>query len=76
MRAEGEVLSSDDGLRVVLLWRWHGSRRELIERDEEVVREALASHPVFEQARPVEARIFHAVSTQETVPRANAHFDR
>jgi hypothetical protein len=61
MQAEGEVLISDDGLRVVLLWRWHGSRRELIERDEEVVREALAAHPVFEQVRPVEARIFHGV---------------
>jgi hypothetical protein len=76
MRAEGEVLSSDDGLRVVLLWRWHGSRRELIERDEEVVREALAAHPVFEQARPAEARIFHTVRTQETLPHADAHRDR
>jgi hypothetical protein len=25
------------------------------------VREALAAHPVFEQVRPVEARIFHGV---------------
>jgi len=61
MQAEGEVLTSDDGLRVLLIWRWHGSRRELIERDEEVVREALAAHPVFEQVRPAEARIFHDV---------------
>jgi hypothetical protein len=76
MRAEGEVLTSDDGLRVVLLWRWHGSRRELIERDEEVVREALAAHPALEEARPVEARIFHALSSQEAVPHANAHPDR
>ena len=59
MGANGEVLTSDDGLRVVLLWRWHGSRRDLIERDEEVVRDALAAHPIFAQARAVEARIFH-----------------
>jgi hypothetical protein len=76
MGAEGEVLTSDDGLRVALLWRWHGSRRELIERDEEVVREALAAHPIFEHARPVEARIFHVVSSQEAAPRAHAHLDR
>jgi hypothetical protein len=57
MGAEGEVLTSDDGLRVWLVWRWHGSRRELIERDADVVREALAAHPIFAQARAVEARI-------------------
>ena len=63
MRAEGEVLTSDDGLRVWLLWRWRGSRRELIQRDAEVVRNALAAHPVFAQARAVEARIFRAAKT-------------
>jgi hypothetical protein len=60
MRAAGEVLISDDGLRVWLVWRWQRSRRELIERDAEVVREALAAHPVFTQARAVEARILRA----------------
>ena len=60
MRADGEVLTSDDGLRVWLVWRWRGSRRELIERDADVVREALAAHPVFAQARAVEARILRA----------------
>jgi hypothetical protein len=60
MGAEGEVLTSDDGLRVWLVWRWRGSRRELIERDADVVREALAAHPVFAQARAVEARILRA----------------
>jgi hypothetical protein len=63
MRAEGEVLTSDDGLRVWLLWRWHGSRRELIERDAEIVRNALAAHPVFAEARAVEARIFRAAKS-------------
>jgi hypothetical protein len=60
MGAEGELLTSDDGLRVWLVWRWHGSRRELIERDADVVREALAAHPIFAQARAVEARILRA----------------
>lgn len=60
MRAEGEVLTSDDGLRVWLIWRWRGSRRELIERDADVVREALAAHPIFADARAVEARILRA----------------
>jgi hypothetical protein len=58
--AEGEVMTSDDGLRVWLLWRWRGSRQELIERDADVVREALAAHPIFADAQPVEARIFRA----------------
>jgi hypothetical protein len=62
MRAEGEVLTSDDGLRVWLVWRWRRSRRELIERDADVVREALAAHPVFADARAVEARIFRAAT--------------
>jgi hypothetical protein len=60
MRADGEVLTSDDGLRVWLVWRWRGSRRELIERDADVVREALAAHALFAEARAVEARIFRA----------------
>jgi hypothetical protein len=66
MRAEGEVLTSDDGLRVWLVWRWHRSRRELIERDADVVREALAAHPIFADARAVEARIFRAARAAHT----------
>jgi hypothetical protein len=62
LRAQGEVLASDDGLRVWVLMRWHGSRRELIERDGDVVRDALAAHPIFATARPVEARMFHAAA--------------
>jgi hypothetical protein len=58
MKADGEVLTSDDGLRVELRWRWHGSRRELIERDADVVREAIAAHPIFADADAIEARIF------------------
>jgi hypothetical protein len=62
MRAEGEVLTSDDGLRVWLVWRWRGSRRELIRRDGEAIRGALAKYPIFAEARAVEARIFRAVT--------------
>jgi hypothetical protein len=60
MGGSGEVLASDDGLRVWLVWRWHGSRRELIERDADVVREAIAAHPIFADVQAVEARILHA----------------
>jgi hypothetical protein len=62
MRADGEVLTSDDGLRVWLVWRWRRSRRELIERDADVVREALAAHPIFADARAVEARILRVAT--------------
>jgi hypothetical protein len=62
MQADGEVLASDDGQRVLLLWRWHGSRRELIDRDADVVREAIAAHPIFADTRAVEARIFHTAN--------------
>jgi hypothetical protein len=62
MQAQGEVLTSDDGQRVVLLWRWHGSRRELIDRDAGVIREGLAAHPILADSRAVQARVFHAAS--------------
>ena len=63
MQAGGEVLTSDDGLRVVLLWRWHGSRRELLERDADIVRDALAAHPIFADTHTAEARIFHTATS-------------
>jgi hypothetical protein len=62
MQAGGEVLTSDDGLRVVLLWRWHGSRRELLDRDADIVREALAAHPIFAHTHTAEARILHTAA--------------
>ena len=60
MRAEGEVLTSDDGLPVVLRWRSRGSPRELIERDADAISEALAAHPITADARAVEAHLPHA----------------
>jgi hypothetical protein len=64
MPIDGEVMTSDDGQRVLMLWRWQGTRRELIERDEELIRDALAAHPIFRQAKPVEARVFHATTSR------------
>jgi hypothetical protein len=60
MPGSAEVLTSDDGMRVWLLWRWHGPRDELIERDADVVASALEDHPEFAHARAVEARVFRA----------------
>jgi hypothetical protein len=57
-----EVLTSDDGLRVVMRWRWRRSRRELIERDADLIRDALASHPICADAKPAEARLLHAAT--------------
>ena len=55
---EGEVLTSDDGKRVLLVWRWRGARSELLDRDGDFVREALAAHPVLASAQAAEARMF------------------
>lgn len=66
MQAEAEVLTRDDGLRVELIWRWRGSRRELIDRDAAVIRDALATHPIFADAQAVEARIFRNVGRGST----------
>jgi hypothetical protein len=62
-RPNEPVLTRDDGLRVLQTRRWRGSRRELIERVEQVVREALAAHPIFAHARPAEARFFRPATT-------------
>jgi hypothetical protein len=64
MPIDGEVMTSDDGQRVLMLWRWQGTRRELIERDEELIRDALTAHPILRQAKPVEARVFHATTSR------------
>jgi hypothetical protein len=58
LHARGEVLLSDDGLRAMLVWRWRGPRAPRLLNDGEVVREALAAHPVLAEAEPVDARIY------------------
>ena len=55
---DGEVLSSDDGLRVLLTWRWPRSRADLLDRDGDFVRDALAAHPGLAEAEAVQARIY------------------
>ena len=58
--AVGEVLSSDDGLRVVLSWRWHGDVAGRLLRDGDVVREAVAAHPILARVEAIEARVYRA----------------
>ena len=58
--AAGDVLVSDDGLRVVLTWTWRGPVAGRLMRDGDVIRDALAAHPVLRQARPIDARIYRA----------------
>jgi hypothetical protein len=70
--AAGEVLVSDDGLRVLLIWRWSGSTPARLVRDGEVVREAIARHPVFAKAEAVDARVLHASAC---APRRLAQWD-
>jgi hypothetical protein len=64
---QAEALLSEDGLRVWLLWRWLGSRRDLVELDAQVIRDAFETHPLFAQAKVVEARILRRV----TAPRSD-----
>jgi hypothetical protein len=58
--ADGRVLVSEDGLRVVLMWRWRGSATARLLRDGEVVRQALTAHPVLVSAQALDARIYRA----------------
>ena len=55
--ADGRVLVSEDGLRVVLSWRWRGSATARLLRDGEVVRQAPTAHPVLVSARALDARL-------------------
>jgi hypothetical protein len=58
LQAEGDVFASDDGVRVLLVWRWTGADEGRLLRDGDVVREALADHPIFARADPVDARMY------------------
>jgi ribonuclease D len=57
LQAAGEVLVSDDGLRVVLVWRWAGGHGARLLREGELVRDAMHEHPAFAKARPLDARV-------------------
>jgi hypothetical protein len=58
--AEGQVLVSDDGLRVLLAWRWRGSRAARLNADGEVVRKELEEHPILGHVEAVDARLYRA----------------
>jgi hypothetical protein len=60
LEAKGEVFVSDDGLRVLPVWRWTGGDDGRLLRDGDIVRDALARHPVFARAQAVDARLFTA----------------
>jgi hypothetical protein len=58
--ARGQVLVSDDGLRVLLTWRWRGSRAARLNADGEVVRRELETHPILGRVEAVDARLYRA----------------
>jgi hypothetical protein len=58
--ARGQVLASDDGLRVLLAWRWRGARAARLNADGEVVRQELEKHPILGRVEAVDARLYHA----------------
>jgi hypothetical protein len=58
LQAEGGVYTSDDGLRVLLVWRWTGADTARLLRDGDVVRDALAAHPDLARAHAQDARLF------------------
>jgi hypothetical protein len=58
--ARGQVLISDDGLRVLLIWRWRGSRAARLNADGEVVRRELEKHPILGRVEAVDARLYRA----------------
>jgi hypothetical protein len=58
LEAEGEVLTSDDGLRVLLVWRWTGADEGRLLRDGDIVRHALVRHSAFARADAVDARLY------------------
>ncbi len=57
LEALGEVLVSDDGLRVIVVWRWSGGHGPRLLREGETVRDAFHEHPALARARPLDARM-------------------
>jgi hypothetical protein len=58
--ARGEVLQSEDGLRVLILWRWSGSAPSRLIREGGLVRKALEKHEPLLRAEAKEAHVFRA----------------
>ena len=64
LEADGQVLVSDDRLRVLLTWRWRGSGAARLNRDGDVVRQALAEHPILATVEALDARLYRAADRQ------------
>lgn len=59
LAAKGEVLTSEDGLRVTILWRWRsGASSEKLLREGALVRESLRRYEPLLRARAQEAHLF------------------
>jgi hypothetical protein len=62
LAATGEVQVSNDGLRILVVWRWRGPTTARLLRDGDVVREALAAHPLLGRVKAVDARLFRTLA--------------
>jgi hypothetical protein len=58
--ARGEVLRSEDGLRVLIVWRWSGAASPRLIREGGVVRQALQKHDPLLRAEAKEAHVFRS----------------
>lgn len=56
--ARAEVLRSEDGLRVLIVWRWSGAATAWLIREGGLVRQALQKHEPLLEAEAKEAHIF------------------
>jgi hypothetical protein len=58
LEASGEVLLSEDGLRVLVLWRWSGAATPRLIREGGLLRQALNKHDSLLRAEAKEAHVF------------------
>jgi hypothetical protein len=56
--ARAEVLRSEDGLRVLIVWRWSGAASPRLIREGGLVRQALKKHEPLLRAEAKEAHVF------------------
>jgi hypothetical protein len=59
--ASGQVLRSDDGLRVIIVWRWRGASAPHLLGEAEVIGRAWQKHPALRQVERYEAHVFREV---------------
>jgi len=58
--ARAEVLRSEDGLRVLIVWRWSGAAAPRLIREGGLVRQALQKHKPLLRAEAKEAHVFRS----------------